>query len=240
MHGFELHDAMTLRLVYFGPIRPHGRGKNIASHVHFIRRQFHRQLREFWRRSEALNHCLLTIDEFNNGVMRPLDATRPNWMSSPPLDIDGGGAVSQVRMPLLDAVLARHSANCMNSKGYRWVPLTLSQYSVSCEIDMLMLFTSPEQAGPKNFGDLDNRVKTVIDALKQPDPDSISHCPAPGKGDDPFFVLYNDDKVVSKLTVETDNLYRPRMTHHQEKPILLTVNVTLRPYNVNMFNLMFA
>ena len=62
---------------------------------------------------------------------------------------------------------------------------------------------------------------------------------APVSGEDPFFVLLDDDRQITHLEVETDSaLDAPNPDDKSYARIVITVE--LRPYDVSMFNLSFA
>jgi hypothetical protein len=91
-------------------------------------------------------------------------------------------------------------------------------------------------------GDLDNRIKTLIDCLKIPR--SKNELPAdvsPLADEDPFFVLLEDDNQVTGLKVETDMLLDPiEQGQDSSQRTRLLITVELRPYEANPFNINFA
>jgi hypothetical protein len=59
-------------------------------------------------------------------------------------------------------------------------------------------------------GDLDNRIKTLLDSLKIPR--EASALPSDAKSDEdqkPFFCLLQDDSLITKLSIEADRLLEP-------------------------------
>jgi hypothetical protein len=91
-----------------------------------------------------------------------------------------------------------------------------------------------------SHGDIDNRVKTVIDCLRQPR-NQLEVPNDPRDGEDPFFCLLEDDKQVHRLMVETDTLLDPQTEDSaDQRKVKLVVTVELRPYYVTMFDLSFA
>jgi hypothetical protein len=89
-------------------------------------------------------------------------------------------------------------------------------------------------------GDIDNRVKTAIDALKMPaQQNQVPH--GPQKGEDPFFVLMDDDRTVTHLEVETDRLLLPREEwESDETRARLVISVEVRPTSTNGRNVGYA
>jgi hypothetical protein len=56
-------------------------------------------------------------------------------------------------------------------------------------------------------GDIDNRLKTLFDALKVPtEPTALPNDEKPGDGENPFFCLLEDDNLITKVSVNTDRL----------------------------------
>ena len=59
-------------------------------------------------------------------------------------------------------------------------------------------------------GDIDNRLKTLLDALRMPrDESELARNDSPKDGEDPFFCLLEDDHLVTKIAVATDRLLLP-------------------------------
>lgn len=122
--------------------------------------------------------------------------------------------------------------------GYQFVPLVLESFSLLCSLDILFLRRDiPGSA--LHAGDIDNRIKTLIDALRPPRSQNelVGDDLVPKSDETPFFCLLQDDKQVSHFSVETDTLLTPGT---DLRDALVVVSVELRPYYVNMFNLSFG
>jgi hypothetical protein len=92
-------------------------------------------------------------------------------------------------------------------------------------------------------GDLDNRIKTLIDALRRPlNANELRGNETPGEGEDPFYCLLEDDKLVSHLEVETDTILDPPKNNSPEelRRVRTVITVEIKPYYVTLFNLSFA
>jgi hypothetical protein len=125
--------------------------------------------------------------------------------------------------------------------GYRFVPLVRRDLSLICGIDIL--FLRPDQPGDVlKSGDIDNRLKTLFDALQMPRDKSQlpANAAAPGDDETPFFCLLEDDSVITKLSVETDLLLQPTGERFDVNDARLVITVRLRPYDVNPGNQMFG
>ena len=123
-----------------------------------------------------------------------------------------------------------HPMNQFNREGYRFVPLISESNTVTCALDVLFL----RRDNPGHFvvqgGDIDNRIKVLFDALRMPKgkqevPDR------PQEGEDPFYVLMEDDKFITGFTVTTDRLLLPQTSDESPKDVLLVINVHTRVMN---------
>jgi hypothetical protein len=92
-------------------------------------------------------------------------------------------------------------------------------------------------------GDLDNRIKTLVDTLRRPASiQELRGNEKPTAGEDPFFCLLEDDKLVTHLAVETDTLLDlpTGSVEDDRREVKLIITVELKPNDVTMFNLGFA
>jgi hypothetical protein len=70
-----------------------------------------------------------------------------------------------------------------------------------------MLRPEPPGSILTQAGDIDNRLKTLFDALKVPaEPDALPSNDNPKEDEKPFFCLLEDDNLITKISVETDRL----------------------------------
>jgi hypothetical protein len=112
--------------------------------------------------------------------------------------------------------------------GHRFVPLVREEASLLCSLDVL--FLPRDISGSALYaGDVDNRIKTLIDTLCIPRHQLDI---APDADDDPFFCLLEDNKQVSRFVVETDRLLDSPIIEaavdHNKVHIVVTVEI--RPY----------
>ena len=57
------------------------------------------------------------------------------------------------------------------------------------------------------WGDIDNRLKTLFDALRVPGvPQEIASNTRPSSANEPHFTLLEDDALIARINVETDRL----------------------------------
>lgn len=223
---------MRLRLIYQGELRAtqgeprEGQLNRMAEHKQAIRKVFHRQLKHFWGTNQFLSSCKVYGKDY--GISRPV-ANTTAYYGSPPED----GKTS-----LMDAVAYNHREN-----GYQFVPLVRKDWGLLCTLEILFMRHEPPGGVLAWPGDLDNRVKTLIDALRKPTNGAELHGnETPAEGETPFFCLLEDDKLVSGLAVETDRLLEPpngkRDEDLRQAHVVVTANV--RPIDVTQFNLSFV
>jgi len=118
---------------------------------------------------------------------------------------------------------------------FRFTALVNTNINLVAELSINMLW--PEAAGAiiTRGGDIDNRLKTLLDALRMPTVESeLPTCASPGDGETPFYCLLEDDKLVTRLNVVTDRLlespedgaqsYVNLQIHVKTKPTKLTYN----------------
>lgn len=94
--------------------------------------------------------------------------------------------------------------------GYKFAPLVTRQYRLVATIELLFLRPEPPGNLLRSGGDIDNRLKTLFDALRMPRvPDEIPSALAPKPDEDPFFCLLQDDGLITEIDVKTDVLLDP-------------------------------
>lgn len=130
----------------------------------------------------------------------------------------------------------------LSSNGFNWMPLVTKRSGLMCRLDILLLRDS--EPGHV-LADIDNRLKTVFDALRMADtPDelgarSIDGPVRPDADEDPFFTLLEDDRLITHVAVTTDTLLEPVEDCSVDHAVRMIIGVSIRPYNVHMGNLDF-
>jgi hypothetical protein len=106
---------------------------------------------------------------------------------------------------LFDDTYEGSMINCIC--GFRFVSLITSKLHLVGELDVTLL--RPETPGQivTQCGDIDNRLKTLLDALRIPKNDSeIPSGDKPRENENPFYCLLEDDNLITRLNVKTDRL----------------------------------
>jgi hypothetical protein len=189
---------MRFRLIYDGELRAtqrdaQGQQKDpLATHKQNIRKHFHRQLKYLWNTNKFLSER--REDPNKKGAdHRPVSDGRAYW-----------GGEDYEKVPLWEAVARKYEEN-----GYRFVPLVREELSLLCSLRILFL-RRDVPGSLISAGDLDNRIKTLIDALRRPlNENELRGNETPAADEDPFYCLLEDDKLVSHLEVETDTILDP-------------------------------
>ena len=122
--------------------------------------------------------------------------------------------------------------------GWNFVPLVTAAHDLLCSLDIL--FLRPTPPGNVWAGDIDNRIKTLFDALQIPDANERYHNTSPDDDQKPFFCLFENDKLITKIAVETDELLEPVGAVFDPSDVRLVINVELRPYFINIANRHFG
>jgi len=178
----ELEAIMEFRLTYAGPLYASSNSIPHPEHKHEIRKQFHVQLKRYWDINPILKH----------------------WKAVP---VDPGGirfpeAEKKTRLEML--------ANDFSRGNFRFAPLATESRQAVVTLDILFL-RSGIPGMVTSAGDIDGRIKTLIDALRMPKQASETgqRYQLPDEGEDPFFCLMQDDSLVGNLSVVSDTLLQP-------------------------------
>lgn len=130
--------------------------------------------------------------------------------------------------------LARDLAQRHSHFGFHFVPLVTEELNLICALDIL--FLRPEKPGSVIWaGDIDNRLKTLLDALRIPEVVEGYSQLTPSENEDPFFVLLEDDKLISSVSVETDRILEPISGDSSDSRLIITVRI--RPQSLSLHNL---
>lgn len=100
-------------------------------------------------------------------------------------------------------------------------PIVSEKIWTIAELDILMLRPGEPGSIWVGGGDIDNRLKTLFDSLKVPDVNSGDyHAEHPR-----MFCLLQDDKLITRVSVETDRLLDPVIGTKNEVVLVIQVHV---------------
>ena len=122
--------------------------------------------------------------------------------------------------------------------GFTFIPLVVSVADLIAEIDIT--FLRPEAPGSfvsSGGGDIDNRIKTLLDALRVPqNATELPRDAAPSETENPFFCLLEDDCLITHLSVTTDRLLETAQ-HQLDVILMLHVRVKVTRATADYFAL---
>jgi hypothetical protein len=215
--------VVEFRLTYEGLLLGSSRSSPRVDHKHTIRRAFHPQLRRLWQINPHINAELrdarLLHNERSREAVEALTSASTDSVSPDPLS--------------LHDALANNYARC----GYRFVPLITRMLGLTCAVRILFLRSDPPGQVLKS-GDIDNRLKTLFDALRIVNSaDELGRSKLPGSDEDPFYCLLEDDSLINHLSVETDTLLQPTGADYDANDARLVITVQIKPIAQNLLNL---
>ncbi|CAN7460170.1 hypothetical protein [Mesorhizobium sp. LjNodule214] len=118
--------------------------------------------------------------------------------------------------------------------AHKFIALVHERLSVRANLDIILLRSEPPEGSLINHGDIDNRLKTLFDALRVPSAAELKSLGVGAVADEFTYCLLQDDKLVTKVSVEVDRLLTP---DDGSNKTLAIVKVNLRATLVTMSNL---
>lgn len=94
-------------------------------------------------------------------------------------------------------------------KGFKFRPLICEDPFYprrGCELEIHALSHNPFGSIRQSGGDLDNRLKTLFDALCLPNENQLPTAAVPEQNEDPFWVLLSDDRMITDFHFVQDIL----------------------------------
>lgn len=216
--GLPIGDVMRFRLVYHGLLRSSGNNSKLQD-VRDMRDQFHDQMLYLWETHRALHRLQWSarvpgkdyVGAFLGGVDTPLAA--------------GGPPQAPPQKGFVDLTAS------IEVNGRLWKPLVRKDLDLTCSLNILMLRKQDPGELVTQGGDLDGRVKTLLDALRMPSRAEDEKCPS---AYDHVFCLMENDSLVSHLEIETDRLLFPKTEGEHE--VYLVVEVSVNVHVVGEWN----
>ncbi|WP_311269883.1 hypothetical protein [Sphingobium sp. WCS2017Hpa-17] len=211
---------MQFRLTYQGLVLSEtnkGRLQNArATEKQRIRKIFHKQIRRLWE-----------INPYLSSFGKPLSSGK----------MPGPGTAIFGRPHNNNSIKSLSIKHALGS--YNFVPLVTRDLEIGCDIQVL--FLRDDRVGDVlRAGDIDNRLKTLFDALTMPQSLSqVGSYEEPEPDEMPFFCLLEDDSLITKVNVETDTLLEPVSSiEGGAARVIITVRTNL--FRVSSKNIGFA
>jgi hypothetical protein len=209
---------MRFKLVYFGDLPASGNSPKPEA-ARRIREQFHLQLQELWNSEIALKRLKLSSrvakhpEAFFGAVMEsPLQD-----LSLPPPPLQEGF------VDLIEPI--QEGANV-------YIPLVRKSLDLSCNLAIQFLRKEEPGSLVLQGGDLDNRIKTLFDALRKPSLQEAKQYPP---SCNPLYCLLESDTLISGFDVLTDRLLTA--TTDKANEVHLIIDVSIRVLHVGSWNI---
>jgi hypothetical protein len=124
--------------------------------------------------------------------------------------------------------------------GIKFLPLVSKQYcDLACSLDILFLRRDDPGNLIKSGGDIDNRIKVLLDALRVPqDAEEVSGF-TPTADQIPLYCLLEDDRLVTGINITTDRLLTAVPEGGHENDVHLIIKVQTQLLRVTIANLSF-
>jgi hypothetical protein len=205
---------MEFTLIYEGPLPAAGTSGKRVKEKHEIRMQLHPQLQKLWELK--LPHWLV-------GTQTSRLSRR--WTAGQPI-------VDQIKIGFQNC---RHEPPCK----HRFVPLVRNDLMLACKLEILFLRRDSRQGAIVENGDLDNRLKVLLDGLRAPT--SCDELPEnTGPVDCGTYCLLQDDKLITDIRITTDTLLTPKAQDEAKSYVHLVISVKLWPIELHAENADFA
>jgi hypothetical protein len=219
---------MRFRLVFEGSLKS-GQGSRKVGEKHAIRKAIHKQLAQLWQvipdlKMRSAEHSILTVTDATRGPV--------------------GHTITMAAATPRDS-LWKTLGTKFDKCGYKFVPLVSNHLGLTCGLDILLL--QKDKATPiRQSGDIDNRLKTLFDALQVP-----QNCKeiegSPEADEVPyFFCLTENDCLITDVRVAVDKWLEPYTppagpgASHPENFVHLVMTVEVRPSIFSFENLAFV
>jgi hypothetical protein len=122
--------------------------------------------------------------------------------------------------------------------NYNFLPLVNGLYSQVAQLNIFILWPDAPGYIVVNKGDIDNRLKTLLDALRVPiNIQEIPKNESPKEDEDIFYCLLEDDKLITKISISTDRLLYPDVNHSKVK---LFIRVNIKPSRMAFDDIAYA
>ncbi|HET7694190.1 MAG TPA: hypothetical protein VFK57_00630 [Vicinamibacterales bacterium] len=131
-------------------------------------------------------------------------------------------------------------ANEYERHGVRFVPLVRLANRMGCRLEILLLLREePHIFSGAGAGDLDNRVKTLMDGLRMPTHQKsdlgTAALVSPQPDENPLFCLVEDDRSIYQISVSTDRLLAPPRPDQKHRDVIAIVKAHITNANGTEF-----
>lgn len=203
----ESDNLVEFHLLYSGPLHSAGK-ENPRSEKHAIRKVFHSQLRRHWETNNYLREIAV-------GMGQQVRSTGISLENLPIESFEYG---------------ARKLGENWNRGGFNFLPLITKDVCLRCSLDILFLRVDEYPFVFGGSGDIDGRLKILFDSFRMAESGELPNGATPEVGENPFFVLLQDDKLITEVRVKTDRLLKlPDNKPAGKHDVYLQISVRLNP-----------
>jgi hypothetical protein len=206
---------MRFHLVYSGSLRASG-NKSKPEDVRTIRDELHPQLELLWKSHAALRRLRVSAR-----VLKNINDRLSYWdpPDSPLFDHDPDEPLKEGFVDLCEPI----------EKGNnRYIPLVRKSLGLACSLEIMFLRQEDPGELVLQGGDLDNRIKTLFDALRIPDVGDVA------QAQNPTYCLLESDTLIDGFRVSTGRLLMSETNHPSE--VHLTIEVIIKVLRVGSWN----
>jgi hypothetical protein len=210
-------SVMKFTLTYDGPLSSQGSRDRFAKKW-AIREQLNPQLAELWRTHPTLKNIMKRVAR--DSYYLAAEQHHQSAEGKPQAQVSEHAKQLDLCAPIVVG-------------GISFVPLVRDSYALVCSLNIT--FLRNEAAGRVyQGGDLDNRIKTFLDALKVPQSEADNVAAIQNKPTDPIYCLLEDDSLITGLNVQTTRLLTAPNLGENYVRLLVEVDVRVthpRAYN---------
>jgi len=201
---------MRFHLVYSGRLSASGNNAKPAA-VASIRDTFHAQLEELWRVHRVLKRLRST-------AIVPRKEFEGLAVAETPFQVERDVEAYPAREDEVDLTAP------IVDGGKSYVPLVRKSLDLNCSLSIQFLRQEDPGELVLQGGDLDNRLKTLFDALAIPKREFRHEYP---QQHDKTYCLLESDSLIANFDVSTGRLLFPQSTHPHEVHIVIEAHIHL-------------
>ncbi len=121
----------------------------------------------------------------------------------------------------------------IDQSGKLYIPLVRGSLQLNCHLSITFLRQEDPGSLVLQGGDLDNRIKTLFDALRMPDPFVQTSYP---QAQNPTYCLLESDSLISGFDIRTSRLLFPSSDNHHHE-VHLSIEVAIDVLKVGEWNI---
>jgi hypothetical protein len=128
--------------------------------------------------------------------------------------------------PNSDRSVADLRADRYDRCNLRFLPFIDPYFGLACSLDILFLRRDEPGGYIVSGGDLDNRLKVLLDGMRIPQTcDEIPSTWKPTADESPLYCVMEDDKLITEIKVTTDRLLLPLEQDEHRHDVVLIISV---------------